>query len=505
MNEKFHETLARMSNAARHIAVVTVGNIRQCGEQFKSRINIENTRQLKQSGFSVGTKFKVSYSKGMVEVVADNNGTNIIAPKRFGRRDGSEVTGERLDLRSFQIHEKFNGEEKVLALYLDGRIVFMHLPTKGRGLERAEKLIDAIKSGKLRTAAFYAGIGTLDAALHEGFEKEGIHSEIAFANDSWDVAIDAMLNDNPAVGMSTRTFTGGIEQFVASGMRLNDIDLAVIGIPCKGASKLNVGTRDMPEFHPWAGHQVLNAVMALQQMDFPPLVLIENVTAYASTASLSMITRIFEEQGYDTQLVGDRDENGVYKGINSNHYGDIERRVRMALLAYPKGVTISFDGMNKTGPSVRTVGDIRLPDHMVDPAEYEKGKHLNRQEKLDKGWRNRIVDDADNITPSTSADCWKQRVEDPKLRHQTDSAKCRLPLPEEHAALKGHDPKLINSLVANSNAHTALGNGTAKRCWVEFARTLAASLRECCDAWGKPRANKENTELKAGQMNLFAF
>jgi DNA (cytosine-5)-methyltransferase 1 len=29
--------------------------------------------------------------------------------------------------------------------------------------------------------------------------------------------------------------------------------------------------------HPIAGHQVLSAVMALQQLEFPPLVLVENV------------------------------------------------------------------------------------------------------------------------------------------------------------------------------------------------------------------------------------
>ena len=505
MSENLVEALARISNKARHMAVVTIGNVRQCGEQLKSRINIENTRQLRQSGFTVGTKFKISYAKGLVEITADTNGTNTIAPKRFGRRDGSEVVGERLDLRSYQIYEKFKGEEKVLALYLEGRIVFMHIPTRARSLDRTEKLMSAVKAGKLRTAAFYSGIGTLDAAMHEGFAKEDIESEIALANDSWEIAIDAMLNDNPAVTNATRTFTGGIEQFVASGIRMNDVDMAVIGIPCKGASKLNVGTRDVPEFHPWAGHQVLNAVMALQQMNFPPLVLIENVTAYADTASLSMITRIFNEQGYDTQLVGDRDDDGKYKGINSTHYGDIERRVRMALLAYPKDVAISFDGMRKTGPSTATVGDIRLSENLVDPAEYEKGKHLNRLSKVEKGWRNRIVDDSDNITPSTSADCWKQRIEDPKFKHPSDKSKCRLPLPEEHAALKGHDPILINTMLANSNAHTALGNGTAKRCWVEFARTLARSLQDCLHTWERLYPAKEAKQNTAGQMSLFAL
>ena len=43
--------------------------------------------------------------------------------------------------------------------------------------------------------------------------------------------------------------------------------------------------------------------------------------------------------------------------------------------------------------------------------------------------------------------------------------------------LKGHDPRLVNSLTSNTHAHTALGNGTAKHCWVELARVLGEELR----------------------------
>jgi DNA (cytosine-5)-methyltransferase 1 len=510
MNQGFTKTIKALATSARHMAVITLGKIRVGDSELRSRINIENARQLKQAGFSAGSKFSVTYSQGRVEVKADDEGTNTISPKRFGRRDGSEVIGERLDLRSIQIHHKFSGQERVLAIYLERRIIFMHLPAVGKGYERAEQLIEAIKRGKLNTAAFYAGIGTLDAALHDGFAKEGITSEVRFANDSWSLAVNALIADNPAATNLTRTFDGGIEHFIGTGAEVDDIHMAVLGIPCKGASKLNVGTRDAPEFHPWAGHQVMNAVLALQQMGFPPLVLVENVTAYADTASFSMLVRVLEEQGYQTQLVGDRDADGKYCGINSNHYGVIERRVRMGLLAYPQGITLDFGLMKKTGPSTKTVGDIRLPDSMVDPAEYEKGKHLNREEKREKGWRNRIVSNSDNTTPSMSADCWKQRIEDPKFEKFGDPTKCRLPLPEEHAALKGHDPKIISSLVANSHAHTALGNGTAKACWVEFARCLAENLKLAVNKFEGIKASMASVAQsmkpqEGPQMDLFAI
>lgn len=502
------QSMTRLAEAAFHQAVVTIQNIRHGSCSIRSRINVENTRKLKEAGFPVGTRFTVNYQPGMVELVKDDNGTNVIAPKTFPKRDGTSTIGERLDLRSSQIHEKFAGEERVLALYLDGRIVFLHLPTVTRGLERAEKLVKAVESGTLRTAALYAGIATLDAALHEGFKKAGLNSEMVFANDSWDVAVDCMLNDNPAVVPHTRTFTGGIEQFIASGMRRSDLDMLVLGIPCRGASKLNIATRSLPESHEEAGHQVLNAVMALQQLGFPPLVLVENVRLYSDSISLSMLERVLREQGYQTMLIGDRGEDGQYLGINSNDYGDIERRVRMALLAYPMGVELRFDGMVKTGPSKLTVGDIRLPEASIDESEYLKGAHLNSEAKIAKGWRNRVVDDSDNITPSISAACWKMRPEDAKFKHPMDPTKSRLPFPEEHAALKGHDKSIINSLTTTTHAHTALGNGTAKKCWVELARVLGSELRKGCSTLGEyVRQMREGVQIAAesNQPDLFQF
>jgi len=149
----------------------------------------------------------------------------------------------------------------------------------------------------------------------------------------------------------------------------------------------------------------------------------------------------------------------------------------MALLAYPAGIDISFKGMHKSGPSTKTVGDVRLPEELIEPKEYEKGVNLASEQKAANGWHMRVVDDTDNRTSSLSAGCWKQRVEDARFRHATHPQKSRLPMPEEHARLKGHDPKLVNSLASNSHAHTALGNGTAKHCWVEFARVLGEELR----------------------------
>ncbi|MBN3760918.1 DNA cytosine methyltransferase [Burkholderia sp. Ac-20365] len=471
------DRLNNLIRSALHAAVVSLQNYSIGGQVLRSRLNVENATKLQSSGLAAGARFTARYAPGIIEVVKDDAGNHVVSPKRFVKRDGTVEIGGRIDLRSLQVHENLGGEESVLALYLPGRVVFLHLPSVARNCDRIQRLLDAVQSGEIQTVALYAGVGTLDAALHEGFAEAGFESTTVLANDSWEDGVDCLLADNPASTQRTRSFAGGIEHFVASGIRVPGTTMICMGIPCKAASRLNVQSRDLPEMHAVAGHQVLNAVMAIQQLEFPPLVLVENVLAWADTVSFSMLRRVLHEQGYQTVLVGDSDEQGNYSGLNSNDYGDIEKRVRMALLAYPAGIDISFAGMRKSGPSTRTVGDIRLPEELVDPAEYEKGAHLASEHKTANGWRMRVVDDSDNSTSSISAGCWKQRVEDARFRHPENPLKSRLPLPEEHARLKGHDPKLVNSLVSNSHAHTALGNGTAKHCWVELARVLGEELR----------------------------
>jgi DNA (cytosine-5)-methyltransferase 1 len=208
-----------------------------------------------------------------------------------------------------------------------------------------------------------------------------------------------------------------------------------------------------------------------------PILLIENVVAWASTVSASMLRAVLHEQGYATALVGESDPEGRYLGMNGADYGDFERRRRMALLAFPPELKAAIDGLlgsMRKMKNGRTIADIRLPEEYVEAEEYEKGRGLAA--KAERGWVNRVVNDTDTSTPALSSECYKQRPEDPKFRHPTDSTKSRLPLPEEHARLKGQSERLVNSMVGNSLAHTALGNGTTRRVWEEFGRALGLAF-----------------------------
>ena len=212
--------LNKLILSALHAAVVSLQNFSIGGQVLRSRLNVENTRKLKSSGLTPGSRFKAHYAPGIIEIVKDDSGTNVVSPKRFVKRDGTVEIGGRIDLRSLQVYENLGGEESVLALYLPARIVFLHLPSVARNYDRIQRLLDAVESGQIQNVALYAGVGTLDAALHEGFAQAGLESTTVFANDSWEGAIDCLLADNPASTRTTKSFAGGIEQFIASGMRI---------------------------------------------------------------------------------------------------------------------------------------------------------------------------------------------------------------------------------------------------------------------------------------------
>ena len=469
-------------NQAHHINTTKVGLVKsRQSVPYLGRVNIENLHQLSSAGLVAGEHYRVTTKRHELQIITDPTGQYVVSPKNFKRRDGTVKIGSRVDvrLRALMTDCEFPDPTQLVVYYLADRLIVMPRPSEINNSRRLANLAQDLTDKTIRSAALYSGYGSLDAALHEGFERHGLHSELQLANDVWAPALNALFENNPAATKKTRTLNLGIEQLCAMGTSpFKGISLLTAGILCKGASKLNVATRDLPETHPIAGHQVLNFVMLLQAMQWDvPLILVENVTDWSNTISYSMLKRVFEEQGYQVALIGENHE-GKYKGINARDYGEMERRSRMAMLAYPKGISLDlayFDSL-RTGAGTKTVADIRLPEAEVDPGEYAKGAHLDSAHKRAKGWRNRIVSNDDTSTPSLSADCWKQRIEDPKFPHPTQAGQSRLPLPEEHAALKGQPVDLINALAFNSHAHTALGNGVARKPWVALAEMLSRSL-----------------------------
>ncbi|HEY0943934.1 MAG TPA: hypothetical protein VGD81_01660, partial [Opitutaceae bacterium] len=169
-------------------------------------------------------------------------------------------------------------------------------------------------------------------------------------------------------------------------------------------------------------------------------------------------------------------DDGKYRGFNGADFGDFERRKRMALLAFPPEIAPFLDWSRmERRMNARAVSEIRVPEEQVPREEYGKGRCLAL--KAAKRRPNNIVEDSATTTPPLSSECFKQRPEDPKFRHPTDPTRSRLPLPEEHARLKGQPETLVRAIPWNSLAHTALGNGTTRKVWEQLSFALGCALR----------------------------
>jgi len=489
-----------------HASTLTIGQVKKNGA---ARINIENLKQLSDSGFVPGISFKFeSRDNDVYALVASDAGTNVVVKKEFKTRASGVKIGSRVDVRRLEMADRV--KQKYMVLYFDGLVLLMPPASTVNNIERINRLKNAYQTKQFNKIALYSGIGTLDASLHEGFEDVGIKTNLVAVNDNWDKAIDALINSNPAANKATRSYTMGIDELVALGRLPKDnIHMLVVGIPCKGASKLNVRDRDLPEMHPEAGHQILNLAMVLQMLEWKvPLILIENVLDWSNTVSCSMIERVFIEQGYDVSFVGKHIDD-EYKGLTSSEYGELEKRTRMCMLAHPKGMPLDISVLDQHKRiNTTTVGDVRLDESLVDPGEYDKGNNLDSEAKKAKGWKNRVVDNSDTVVPSTSASCYKQRPEDPKLKHPILN-KTRLTMPEEHAAFKGTDTKLIDLLPFFTHAHTALGNGANRKMWHAVGAMIGVSINHYIESITNVVKKYSNAKVakpieQVEQMSLFA-
>lgn len=136
-----------------------------------------------------------------------------VCAKEFSNRDGTVGTGSRVDVRRREFASVFTKDEDLLVAYCTGGVLVTRLPVKRSAARRWERLVRAAENGVLTVGSLFTGGGTLDAALHAGIEQAGFVVRSLFANDNCAVAMEALLQDNPA--RPEQAFGIGIEQLIA--------------------------------------------------------------------------------------------------------------------------------------------------------------------------------------------------------------------------------------------------------------------------------------------------
>jgi DNA (cytosine-5)-methyltransferase 1 len=443
-----------------------------------ARIYIQNSDCLRKSQLSENTCVKIKYMTNRIEVIADKDGENKIM--ETGR-------GALLELKNKKTAKSIGDVDKISVTFRTGKVIItLHYKDKMR-MEREMYLIDTLVKGKpIRKASFFSGLGMLSYHLKVGLSEVGIKSQICFANDSSNVAMELNLASNPMWKTPTKDALAIIDDL--ENLDLSDLPqahLIEIGYPCLGQSTLCAKeNRDIN--HPVVGTLFVKLIAALEKMN-APIVLFENTPAFCNSKTLDIIKR---------EMIGYRFEEII---INAHDFGEIEARKRTCVVAVSEGLpdlNLSKLMPNKERVDKRNNLSDFLEEIPLDSPLWRKMDHLKRK-TLETGhnYKNVLYSGPENLIATITASYAAPKAGTPMIRHPINHELQRQVTPLEHARIRRLPEQLLNDLMEISNgkspmvskigskslAHRILGNGLSKYVWNEVGTFLGNYLIKCRD------------------------
>jgi len=355
-----------------------------------------------------------------------------------------------MDVHSDVIQAVFGDAKRIRAVIYHDKIVITIHHHEIAQTERLDRIINKLlKNESLEIGSIAHGGGILDHALHMGFNMAGISTRLNFAVEIERKYLDCSQSNNPIWDKDSIAIESPMQDVELN--KLSKIELLVAGLPCQGASIAGKSKNKLSiaEEHETAGglfFTFLNFITHLQ----PAIIVLENVTQYQKTASMTVIRQVLTELGYELHE----------KIINGNEYGALESRKRLCLIGLTKGL-VGFD-VNNIIPLRKKescLNDITesIPN---DSSRWKKLDYLHAKEKRDikngKGFKRQILTGIETSCGCLGSGYAKIRSTEPVLLNsQTDLM--RIFTPFEHAMVKTIPVKLIEGL-SDTIAHQILGN-----------------------------------------------
>lgn len=430
-----------------------------------------------RAGFRPGDTIAVrrDLDRPLLTIVADDSGRHTVSRKaaRSAKSEQPEYIPV-IDINSRDILAMFDGLQSVRVVVQPGRITILPVASEMRARERVSRLRERIQAGeRLETGSMASGIGILDRAAHEGLKASGLDAHLAFVNEVREDCIEHAVEHNPVIEPDTVLITAPMQEAVFDEWlqrQMPQLDLLVAGIPCSAASRSGRAKRGLahPEDHPLVGHLVV-AFLAMVARTNPAVVCLENVPIYAQTASMSIIRNQLADLGYEVHET-------VLKAAEWNM---VEPRERLCMVAVTKGISFSFDGLEKPDPATPRVGDILddvpLESPMWSSMDYLKDK---RERDAAKGSNFKM----NVVTPeSTAVGClnktlWKRQSTGTFVQHPENPDLLRLPTVAEHARAKDVWPDMIEG-AGFTFGHEVLGQSVSVPPWVAVFKLLGQRLK----------------------------
>ncbi|MGP5240128.1 DNA cytosine methyltransferase, partial [Pseudomonas helleri] len=158
-------------------------------------------QKLHHGGVQIGKKYAIKADVPakrleLIEVPFDFSGKHVTVSKR--ERNG--VVHPLIEIRSEQIREVFEDDEKVRIALRRGRIVITALQIQTKIRERLKRIKDKLDRGeKLAVASLFHGGGVLDRAIHSGMLRSGVGSFIQVGVEIESEYLDTSLRNNDNV------------------------------------------------------------------------------------------------------------------------------------------------------------------------------------------------------------------------------------------------------------------------------------------------------------------
>jgi DNA (cytosine-5)-methyltransferase 1 len=426
------------------------------------------------AGFEPGDRYDIKIDEGKsVTLVLNADGSRTVC----GRLD--KKTGERtrpvVDINSDYFLKLFEGQDAVRMIVLEGKIMFLPIASELHKKDRLTRLLEKINSSKpLDTASMAHGGGVMSHALHEGMLAAGLDTRLLFVSE---ISADLVDHSRKLGGPWTKDTVGlaaPMQEVIQDEWlmsKLPKVDVAYGSLPCSGASiagASKLGLERM-EDHEEVGHLVFSALSIINRVQ-PSVLIMENVQAYAKTASAQIMRLQLRDQGYNVHEM-------VLRGKD---WGCLEHRDRYVFIAITKGIEFDLSNIAPPVTLVKRLGEIleTIPDN--DPRWSEMAGLKAKQERdiaAGKGFKMQIFS-ADSTRVSTIGKGYaKVRSTEPKIANENDPNKLRQLTPSEHAAVKGVPAELIEGL-SNTLAHELLGQGIVYDPFVSLGKRVGEILQQ---------------------------
>lgn len=442
--------------------------IKQIGSHRGSPRLYFQSRMLARAGLRPTSRFRLETAPHAATLIlrADPAGDRVVSSK--------EQAGKRIpviDINSSKELSPFAGMQAVKVTFSEGEIRITCIASELNARERLTRLKAKLADGLTMSGVAFGG-GVLDHAVHTGMAQAGLPVETVMVNEIDADLVEHAVEANPVITERTSLLAAPMQELVqddAAMARIPRSEFLVAGIPCSGASRSGKSKNhiQMMEQHSEVGHLVAPFLMVMQRIQ-PAAGVIENVPEYASTASACILRSMLRDMGYSTDEVV----------LNSRDFGCLEQRIRWFMVFYTRGIQMDLSGLAPAVRPVPRVADILDAD--VDPARWRAMDGLRAKEIRDKaagkGFAMQIVTPESNKVGTIGKGYAKNRSTDPKLQHPSDSRLLRLFTGDEHARIKGVDPRLVAGL-PDTTKHVILGQGIAVAPVVALARRIGECVK----------------------------